>query len=387
MPALPCALPLTRDRLWTTLLIAAGTLAVPFASLAVGDEPDRFAGFPAIHQHRPGERTLKVITSDAVTGLLRPQWTRAMTDLGAWPVMVRFQGDLLLTFYHGDGHRGKQLEGSGLLATLRSSDDGRSWQPVTALEGESVPEYVAVGETLFAYQFNEQDRQTRVHTSRDGSNWSAGQPAYQAPFYLWGVMHDPRTKTFWAPPHAIPHKGSSPERRIDLIKSADGLNWEKVSTVAPFNNASESTLRFEPDGTMVILIRRKYGKTCSVAVARPPYTDWDITDREGIAEGEHYFELGGQTFLATRSNYSGDNPEVLANPKVFDGRRSYAAIYRFTADRQFQPWAVVDSLGDCSYPFLIETADEILCAYYSQHEDGVCKVFLAGFDKRQFLAK
>ena len=91
-------------------------------------EPDRFAGNPAIGQHRPGERTLKTITSDAVTGLVRPKWTRAMTDLGAWPVMVRFKQDILLTFYHGDGHRGKQHEATGELWTYRSGDDGRTWQ-------------------------------------------------------------------------------------------------------------------------------------------------------------------------------------------------------------------------------------------------------------------
>ncbi len=372
---------------WPSMLLLAILGLATLSPVCWTAEPDRFAGFPRINQHRPGERTLKVITSDAVTGLVRPRWTRAMTDLGAWPVMVRFKTDILLTYYHGDGHRGKQHEGSGELTTYRSSDDGQTWQRVAALAGESVPEYVVVGDTLFAYQFSEQDRQTRVFTTSDGSTWSAGQPAYKAPFYLWGVMHDPKTKTFWAPPHAIPHKGSSPERKIDLIKSVDGLNWEHVSTVAPFNNASESTLRLEPDGTMMILIRRKYGTTCSVAVAQPPYTAWEISDRQGIAEGEHFFDFGGQTFLATRSNYAGDHPEVLANPKVFDGRRPYTAIYRFTADRQFQPWAVVDSLGDCSYPFLVETPQEILCAYYSQHEDGVCKIFLAGFDKQAFLAE
>src|SRR5262249_7704346 len=39
----------------------------------------------------------------------------------------------------------------------------------------------------------------------------------------------------------------------------------------------------------------------------------------------------------------------------------------------------------CSYPFLVETPTEVLCAYYSQHEDKVCKCFLAGFDKAEFL--
>ena len=60
-------------------------------------------------------------------------------------------------------------------------------------------------------------------------------------------------------------------------------------------------------------------------------------------------------------------------------------IYKFTRDRRLVPWAVMDSMGDCSYPHLVETPTEILCAYYSQHEDKVCKVYLSAFDKREFL--
>jgi hypothetical protein len=123
-----------------------------------------------------------------------------------------------------------------------------------------------------------------------------------------------------------------------------------------------------------------------VAVAKPPYREWRLEEFPGIVEGEHFFDIGGQTFLAARANYSGDDPKIRANPKVFDGRRSYTTIYRWTEARRLTPWAVVDSMGDCSYPFLVETPTEVLCAYYSQHQDRVCKVYLAGFDKREFLA-
>jgi hypothetical protein len=54
-------------------------------------------------------------------------------------------------------------------------------------------------------------------------------------------------------------------------------------------------------------------------------------------------------------------------------------------ERRLEPWAVVDSMGDCSYPFLVQTPTEVLCAYYSQHQDKVCNCYLAGFDKAEFL--
>ena len=136
---------------------------------------------------------------------------------------------------------------------------------------------------------------------------------------------------------------------------------------------------------MVVLIRRKYGTDHSVAVAKPPYREWEITDRPGIVEGEHFFDIGGRTFLGSRAIYSGDDPDVKATPRIFDGRKSYSMIYTFTRDRRLEPWAVMDSMGDCSYPSLVETPTEILCAYYSQHQDKVCKLYLCGFDKEEFL--
>ena len=46
----------------------------------------------------------------------------------------------------------------------------------------------------------------------------------------------------------------------------------------------------------------------------------------------------------------------------------------------------MDSMGDCSYPYLLETkAGDILCVYYSQHEDKVSKIFLCAYDKKKFL--
>ncbi len=56
-----------------------------------------------------------------------------------------------------------------------------------------------------------------------------------------------------------------------------------------------------------------------------------------------------------------------------------------TDDRKFVPCAIMDSMGDCSYAYLLETKNEILCVYYSQHEDRVSKIFLCGYDRDAFL--
>jgi hypothetical protein len=145
-------------------------------------------------------------------------------------------------------------------------------------------------------------------------------------------------------------------------------------------------LRVEPDGAMVILMRKKYSASmCWIATGKPPYAEWGISSRPFIAEGEHFFEIGGKTFVPSRAVYRGKDPRILKNKILWDRRRAYTAVYHFTKDRQLEPWAVMDSMDDCSYPWLVETPTEVLCAYYSQHEDKSCKVFLSAYDKQAFL--
>ncbi|MFN0198194.1 MAG: sialidase family protein [Planctomycetaceae bacterium] len=366
--------------------------SVSIPLIAFADDEPTFEGFPKIGEYRQAERSLEVITSDGVKGVLRPKWTRAMTDLGGWPSMFRFKGDIYFVFYHGDAHRYKRFEATDKLKTYRSSDEGITWTEVASCppndpaKFQGTPEFLPVGETLYCYDFNG-ERQIQVRTTDDGVTWSEPQNCYKPPFYFWGAMYDPATKMFWCPPHAIPHVGKSSERQIHLINSENGIDWKFVSLVAPYDNASESTLKFDADGTLTVLIRRKYGTTSNVAVAKPPYQEWSISERPVIAEGEHFFEIAGQTFVGSRALYRGDDKRVLANPKIFDGRKAYSTIYRWTKDRELKEWAVMESMGDCSYPHLVETPTEILCAYYSQHENKVSKAFLCAFDKKEFLAE
>jgi hypothetical protein len=235
----------------------AGSVGLALTVLAAAAPPsgDRFAGFPPVGKHRPGERSVKVITSDAVTGAVRPRWTRAMGDLGGWPAMYRFKGTIYLVFPHVDGHRGKRFEGAGKLLCYASADEGKTWaeQPTPPQAPEQgTPEYVVADDKLYSYEYDAK-RQTHVRVSQDGKTWGERQPAYKPPFYFWGAVYDPASKQFWAPPHAIPGVRADPSRQIDLIKSADGVRWELVSTVARFDNASESVLRFEEDRTLVVL--------------------------------------------------------------------------------------------------------------------------------------
>ena len=373
---------------WATLTLAIGLISC--SSLVDHTEKqdasaDRYAKFPPINQYRPGQRSLTVIASDGVTNVVRPKWTRAMGDMGGWPIMYRFKNKIFLQYPHLDAHRGAKLEGTGGVISYVSADDGRSWakteQPLPKAD-----DVLVAKNTLFYYR-HQPGGATQVSISTDAKTFSVWKDVYKAPFLLWGVMYDPVSKLFWAPPHAIPKGSAQGTRQIHLIRSKDGFEWEYVSTVHANQDESESILRFEEDRTAVVLIRQKWGARVTwVAVAKPPYQNWETKALPQETGGHHFYEIGGQTFVPTRAVYNGTDTNILAMQKEFGNRPYYSAIFKFTKDRELAPWAVMDSMGDCSYPQLVETKNEILCAYYSQHEDKICKVFLCGYDKREFLA-
>lgn len=345
-----------------------------------------FAGFPEINRYRPGERTLPVITSDGVTGLVRPKWTRCISELGRNPKLFRFQDNIYITYSHLEGHRNLRLEATGEIRVLRSPDEGKTWEslPPQPADDQEI-EFAIKDESLFRYEFVAR-KQTHVRISTDGETWSDRRAVYKPPFWFWGVTYDEDSDAFWCAAHAIPGYGRSKARQIHLIKSSDGIKWKFVNRVVPFDNSSESTLWFDRDRTMTIAIRRKYDRRFNVAVGRPPYRKWDISTRPMIAEGHRFFQFGNKLFMPSRAIYEGQDKRVLSNPVVFDKSKPYSVIYRVTDDREFQPWAIMDSMGDCSYPYLLETKDgDILCAYYSQHEDNVSKIFLCAYDKTEFL--
>ena len=100
----------------------------------------------------------------------------------------------------------------------------------------------------------------------------------------------------------------------------------------------------------------------------------------GQDKGKTAYEDG--KFDEARAYYE----RVLKNPHLYGSRRAYSLIYHMTPKREFVPWAIMDSMGDSSYACLLETREGILCAYYSQHEDKVSKIFLSLYDREQFLA-
>ena len=132
-----------------TLLLSAVLVSVGQASAE-----DRFAGFPEVNRFRPGKRSLEVITSDGVPGLVRPRWTRCISELGRNPKLFRFQDKIFVVFSHLDGHRNMRFEATGECRVLRSKDDGKTWESLPPQPADQQDfEFVVKGDRIYRYEF------------------------------------------------------------------------------------------------------------------------------------------------------------------------------------------------------------------------------------------
>jgi hypothetical protein len=355
-----------------------------------------FNGFPTINVLQPGNPTFdSPTTSDFVTGLLRPNWTRAMSDVGAWPSLFQFQDDIFLEFSLVDGHRGTggAPGATGAEVRYRSPDKGNTWELLdsSGFTEKVNAEYAVKGDTLYRYEYLASDHRTAVSTSTNGVTFTATQPVYESPYWLFGVIYDSASNKFYAPPHFLPPTVDESQRQVQLIESDDGIDWNYVATIHGIgNHESETAIHIQPDGSMVALVRQKWAARDYFMATSPgpPYTDWTSVQMNFSLEGQHFFEVDGQLFLGSRAFFDPAlaSAELISqNAELGQSRLPYTLIYKVESDFSLLPWAVLDSMGDNSYPEVVVTDDEVLIAYYSQHQDRVDKVYLAAFDKATFL--
>ena len=138
-------------------------------------------------------------------------------------------------------------------------------------------------------------------------------------------------------------------------RSRDGIDWQWITEFRLPNktwNASETTLRFMPDGELVALTRPHW-----IGTSKPPYTEWSWTK---IPTG-----LGGPNFIRT------PNGKLWASSRN-NGTTVLARMTRTT----YEPVLTLPSGGDTSYPGMVWYEGQLWLSYYSSHE-GQTSIYLA----------
>ena len=160
--------------------------------------------------------------------------------------------------------------------------------------------------------------------------------------------------------------GDQAHNVVSLYRTEDGVSYDLVKTFDFNGTGGETTLRFLPDGRMLMMVRRDSGDCMGLwGVSEPPYAAWDVKPMK--------CRLGGPDFI------------VLDEGKIIAGTRSYAignhcktVLLEGNVKGDFQEVLVLPSDGDTSYPGLLVVGKELWVSYYSAAgKPGKAAIFLA----------
>ncbi|GAB3328179.1 sialidase family protein [Larkinella ripae] len=295
----------------------------------------------------------------------------AFTDL------VRFNNAFYCTFREGFSH--VDTTNSGKVRVLKSSD-GKAWESVALL---AIPKIdlrdpkltitpdkklmVTMAGAVFA-SVNNKNKVQRIapmvsFSDKKGANFTAPQKSTLDPAispskdWIW------RTTWHNGIGYAIDYQVVTDDNWvIYLLKTKDGIRYDKVSDLAVSGKPNESTIRFAKTGRMSVLIRRESEDQMGVMAESPaPYTDWTYHKMD--------IRLGGPNFL------------FLNDQKLVIGSRNYASPNKmalFLADRSGTITKTIPfpSSGDASYPGMVIHQNKLWISYYSTH-DGKSAIYLA----------
>ncbi len=147
-----------------------------------------------------------------------------------------------------------------------------------------------------------------------------------------------------------------------LVKTRDGIGYGPVKSLELGGQPNESTVRFDPDATLRLVVRNEDGKRRGhFGTSRPPYTEWDWK--------EIPVQLGGPDFVRLAKDHW-----ILGTRLSADPPRTCLGL--LGADGAFTPRVILPSAGDTSYPGLLPRDGKLWVSYYSSHE-GKTAIYMA----------
>lgn len=149
---------------------------------------------------------------------------------------------------------------------------------------------------------------------------------------------------------------------VYLMKTTNGKTFEKVSQLDVKDLPNESTVRFDKDDNIYVMVRREAGDLVGVlAKSAFPYQAWQYTKLD--------FRLGGPNFLFL-------NDDKLVMGTRLYGEKTATGILVTDLDGKVEKTITLPSGGDTSYPGMLFHKNKLWVVYYSSHE-GKTQIYLA----------
>jgi hypothetical protein len=294
----------------------------------------------------------------------------AFTDL------LRWNDRWWCTFREADDHVG----GDGAIRILTSTD-GAKWESAALLTEKGIdlrdPKFsvmpsgklmlncggsVYEGKTL-------KGKQSRVLFSSDGRTWTAPQRILSEGEWCWRVTW--HAGVAYAAVYRAPTASSvsGPEWQLAIYRGTDGVKWEVLKEMEVAGRPNETTLRFEPNGEMIAMVRREAADTMGyIGRASPPYTKWTWQVSNHRLGGPNFIRLPSGAWLAGTRDYTNLKQGTNAGAKTI--------LAELEKDGRITRLATFPSGGDNSYPGLVWHDGLLWMSYYSSHE-GKTSIYLA----------
>lgn len=281
----------------------------------------------------------------------------------AFPDLIRFKGAFYCSFREGTGH----VPGTDGKARIIRSVDGKNWESVALLEVDSIdlrdpklsvtPDnriMVTIGGSVYDKNVRSKLLGLYPHVSFSdvsGANFSVPEKVIIDPSIVSG--RDWIWRVTW-------HKGNGyginyHNNTADLLTTKDGKKYEKTASLDIDGYPNESTIRFDENNNLYVLVRREEGDKLGVlAQSTSPYTAWTYKKLD--------LRLGGPNFIFYQKN------NLIIASRLYSPEGASTAI--FLADRggAIKKTIKLPSKGDTSYPGIVVYENELWVVYYSSHE-------------------
>jgi hypothetical protein len=295
----------------------------------------------------------------------------AFTDL------IRFDGNFYCTFREGPSH----VSGPNGKARVLRSADGDTWESVAAFEIENHdvrdPKISITPDNRLmilmdaeSYQYGKVATRKPYVSYLDKTGGTFTEPAPSVVDSSIAVTSDWVWRVSWynGAGYAIDYQPHA----IYLLKTTDGTRFENVCKIDVDGSPNESTIRFDKNGKMYVLIRREQNdKSGMLAVSDPPYQQWNFHKLDRRLGGPNFIFLNDTT-LCIGSRYfpqeASSGPDMYKKPKT--------AIMLSDLTGKIFKTIELPSGGDNSYPGLLVYEDHLWVSYYSSHE-GKTSIYLA----------
>jgi len=296
-------------------------------------------------------------------------------NYNAFTSLIRFHGAFYCAFRSGERH----VYGKDGVITIIASKDGKVWKEIDqiALKGFDLrdPKLSVTPEGLIMATMGGSIYEGKTllggiphvaFSNPNGTKFSPPQPIkYDANLkskfdWLWSLTWHEGTGyggMYSRKENEAGEYGTS----IKLVKTTNGVDYQLVADLGIEGNPNESTIRFLPNGEMLMLIRREKGnKRAYLGKSSPPYTDWNFTESP-------YF-IGGPDFVAI------DGGKFIGGGRI---NREYTGLVSFGENGDFKEVLKLPSNSDSSYPGFVFENDILYMSYYSSHETKKTSIYFA----------